>query len=92
MAERVDPSKIEGIVGRERHRTEHYGRAVSREQTFYILHSQMCRDTYEDLRECSFSLALDNGIDQSLWADLPDRPVRLGVDHGLLIPLIEAQR
>jgi hypothetical protein len=77
MSERVPADEIERIVGIERHPTRHYARAVSAEQTVYILHSQMCRDIYGDLRECSFSLALDNGIDGGDWSEHEDKQVRV---------------
>lgn len=82
MTELVDPSEIERIVGAKRHPTRHVGRAVSAEQTVYILHSRECRDSGVDLRECRFSLALDKGINKGLWGNHQDRPVFLDVvDH-----------
>lgn len=75
MSDLVDPAIIEQIVGKKRHRTRHYGRAVSREQTVYILHSQECRDSTPDLRDCPFSLALDRGIEVEHWRQ--DAAVRL---------------
>lgn len=63
MTDLVDPSHIEEIVGVIRSPTLHFGRAVSSEGIFYILHSQQCRDTRTDLRECPWSKALDLGID-----------------------------
>jgi hypothetical protein len=79
MTALVSPSRIEEIVGVKRHRQVHYGRAVSTEQTMYILHSQRCLDSGIDLRECRFSVALDRGIELKVWDDLQDRPVVLRV-------------
>jgi hypothetical protein len=70
MSALVDPTVIEKIVGVRRHSREHYGRAVSAEQTFYILHSQRCLDSGVDLRECVYSVALDEGIKSYVWDDL----------------------
>ena len=63
MSNLVPPSEIEGIVGAHRHAVSHFGRAVSSEQTVYILHSRECVDSGVDLRDCPFSVALDKGID-----------------------------
>jgi len=88
MTNIVSPSRIEEIVGVRRHRQAHYGRAVSAEQTVYILHSQRCLDSGIDLRECRFSVALDHGIKLETWAgDLQDRPVILGVWQDRLVPI-----
>jgi hypothetical protein len=86
MSELVPTEEIEQIVGIERHQTRHYARAISEEQTVYILHSRECKDSGIDLRECAFSLALDKGIDQYDWSDREDRPVLVRVRNGLLIP------
>ena len=87
MTNLVSPSRIETIVGVNRHSEAHYGRAVSAEQTFYILHSQRCLDSGVDLRECVFSVALDEGIKSYVWDALQDRPVILGVWQDRLVPL-----
>ena len=73
MSDLVPAEDIEGIVGVPRHATEHWARAVSAEQTVYILHSHKCLDSGIDLRDCRFSLALDNGIRQNEWIE--DEPV-----------------
>ncbi len=90
MTDLVDPECIEGIVGVRRHATEHWGRADSGEQTVYVLHSMACRDSTPDLRECSYSLALDRGIEGLAnwfaWRDRQDRPVRLAIQEGYLVP------
>lgn len=92
MAELVDPDEIEAIVGTSRHPTRHYARAVSAEQTVYILHSQTCRNSVRDLRECLYSLALDRGIDPDIWAGHEDTAVPVKVDAaGLdLVPDVDA--
>lgn len=90
MAELVPADQIEGIVGVDRHATEHWGRAVSAEETVYILHSQECQDSDVDLRRCPFTLALDRGIQHYLpwsgWRHVQDRPVRLEIFQGFLVP------
>lgn len=86
MSSTVPADQIEQIVGTERHTTRHYARAVSAEQTVYILHSQECRDRYDDLRDCPWSLALDRGIGEHEWAGREDRPVLVRVRDGRLIP------
>ena len=84
MSDLVDSTQIESIVGVPRHRTQHWARAVSAEQTVYILHSQECVTSGVDLRECLFSRALDRGINASRWAE--DVPVHVHVKAGRLIP------
>ena len=88
MSELVPASDIERIVGIARHRQAHYARAITAEQTVYILHSQRCLDTGIDLRDCRFSVALDQGIRESDWEGRFDRPVPLGVWGGRLIPIV----
>lgn len=90
MSDLVDPSEIERLVGVTRHATEHYGRAVSAEEQVYVLHSQQCKDTREDLRTCPYSIALDRGITSPLpwtgWRRTQDRPVHLTLYRGWLLP------
>lgn len=91
MAELVDPQSVEAIVGVARHETEHHGRAVSAEQQVYVLHSQACRDSTPDLRDCPYSVALDRGIEHpaawASWRRLLDRPVVLHIRYdGRLVP------
>ena len=90
MTSLVSPTRIEEIVGVNRHPQRHYGRAVSAERMMYILHSQRCLDVWPDLRGCRFSVALDHdGIDLEVWGELQDRPVILGLDvQERLIPLV----
>lgn len=89
MSDLVPAEDIERIVGANRHAESHYGRAVSAEQKVYILHSQECKDSGVDLRECPFSIALDRGIPLDRWADFEDMPVELWVSAatGRLIPM-----
>lgn len=88
MTDLVSSDEIERIVGIERHPTRHYARAVSAEQMVYILHSQRCKDSGRDLRDCLFSLALDNGIDERDWSDMEDRPVRVTINRDQqLVPV-----
>lgn len=89
MSDLVNASDIERILGASRHRQAHLGRAVSAEQTVYILHSQECKNSGIDLRECPFSVALDLGISPNRWADFEDVPVELWVSAatGQLVPM-----
>jgi hypothetical protein len=83
----VPPEGIERIVGIARHRDLHYGRAVSCEQTVYILHPKSCLASGIDLRDCDFSAALDRGIDLGAWSGYEDSPVQLIVlPNGELVP------
>ena len=86
MTDIVPAEDIERIVGIERHPYLHLGRAVSAEQTIYILHSRKCLDSSVGLRECAFSTALDNGIVVAEWRGLEDRPVVLNRVDGRLVP------
>lgn len=81
----VPADQIEKIVGARRHPTHHLGRAVSAEQRVYILHSGACKDSGLDLRKCSYSVALDLGIDADAWEQ--DAVVSLVIQGGLLVPL-----
>ena len=93
MTALVPADEIEAIVGVKRHLTRHYGRAVSAEQVVYILHSQDCKDLGNDLRDCRYSQALDRGIDEGVWMDHDDEPVRLAVNRsGRLIPVVPGMR
>lgn len=74
----------EGVVGVPRHETDHYARAVSPEQTVYILHSRECLGIFDDLRDCPFSKALDRGINPERWSGFEDRAVRVRVSASTL--------
>ena len=83
MSDLVPPDKIEEIVGARRHDYLHFGRAVSAEQTVYVLHPRACVDSGRDLRDCSWSWALDNGIDaDDDWVGYLDRPILLAKRKG----------
>ena len=91
MTDLVDPDQIEDIVGARRHPTRHIGRAISAEQTVYILHSAVCKAGRDDLRRCTYSRALDLGIHETAWRGWQDRPVVLGFSHSMrLVPLRDA--
>lgn len=88
MTKIVPAEQIEQIVGCPRHPRLHLARAVSDEQTVYILHSQLCLGIHQDLRNCLFSRALDRGIELEVWAGYQDRPVGVWVDGSCkLVPL-----
>lgn len=93
MSEIVPFDEIEKIVGTRRHRTRHFARAVSAEQTVYVLHSQTCKDSGIDLRDCWFSVALDRGIDEYDWSDVEDQAVRVTINRsGRLIPVVPGMK
>lgn len=87
MTNLVDPSQCESIVGAPRHVTRHLGRAVSSEQTVYILHSHLCKASGKDLRDCNYSHELDRGINEYDWDGWEDKPVVLGFNRTGLIPV-----
>jgi hypothetical protein len=84
VSDLVDPSVIEGIVGASRHEQLHQARAVSAEQSVYILHSRECVAElgWDGLRRCPFSKALDRG-----HFILPeDQAIVIDIEDGLLVP------
>lgn len=82
----VPADQIEHIVGARRHAHQHLGRAVTAEQTVYVLHPQQCKDS-GDLRECEWSRALSNGIDPADWEGHEDRAVALAIIRRRLFPV-----
>jgi hypothetical protein len=93
VADLVPADQIEQVVGTTRHPTRHFARAVSAEQTVYILHSTRCKDSGRDLRECLFSLALDTGIREDDWNGHEDQPIRVTIDaEQRLIPVVPDMR
>lgn len=90
MTDLVPADEIEQIVGARRHSHQHLGRAVSAAQKIYILHSEQCRDSGIDLRECPYSIALDRGIDLDWWHKHQDRAVVLAPYHERLVPVVPA--
>lgn len=83
----VPADQIEEIVGARRHPHQHLGRAASDEQTVYVLHSQRCKDSGIDLRDCAWSEALSLGIDPDDWRGYEDRPVVLAVIRDRMFPV-----
>lgn len=81
MSDLVRAKDIEKIVGQKRHNRVHYGRAVTAEQTLYVLHSHECLESGIDLRDCEYSAALDLGIDTNQWRGFEDEAVALYIDH-----------
>lgn len=79
MSRLESSTTIEAKVGADRHATDHLARAVSAEERVYILHSQECLKSGIDLRNCEFSVALDNGIDIDVWQGFEDRAVTLAI-------------
>lgn len=86
MTDLADPTTIEEVVGVPRHWRAHWGRVVSKEETVYILHSKNCLEDNPDLRDCEFSLALDNGININDW--ILDTPVVLDIRDNRLVPAV----
>ena len=90
MTDLVPATDIERIVGADRHPTAHLGRAISAEQRVYILHSHECLRNAaalgQDLRECPYSIALDQGLIVEDWADHQDQVIGLSIDTGALMP------
>lgn len=87
MSDLVSSQDIERIVGAARGYHVHYARAVSSEQTVYILHSRDCLDSRCDLRDCRYSLALNRGICEEDWSGFEDVAVVLAIQDGRLIPV-----
>ena len=91
MTRLVSPDRIESLVGRVRHATSHYARAVPIDDVVYVLHSWACVDAHRtlgrDLTQCSFSRALDQGIDSAAWEGHELRPERVAIRRGRLVPV-----
>lgn len=94
MSDLVDPTEIEHRVGRRRHTTLHYGRADYETSQVYVLHSEECRSSTPDLRDCEYSIALDRGIEAFypwlFWSTRQDQTVPLTIGKGWLIPDLPA--
>lgn len=82
MTNLVPVDQIEAIVGAKRQTSFHLGCDSRSEEAFFILHSQDCKDSGIDLRECEFSLALDRGIIPEEFRR--DVPYRLRIVDGRL--------
>lgn len=78
--ELADVETIEEKVVSKRHLHYHLGRVRTDEKVFYILHSQACKDTGIDLRQCVFSLAFDKTSPYS-WNGPLNATVRLGIEE-----------
>ena len=79
MSERVPARDIERIVGVKRHQSQHIIRGDYATGRALILHPHNCLARWDDLRDCSWSLALDRG---DAW--LPDdKPHYVRVRDGL---------
>lgn len=63
---------------------------MSAEKQVYILHSQACKDSGIDLRECEYAVALDRGIEHFFpwngWRNVQDQPVELEICRNFLMP------
>lgn len=85
MTNLVNFSEIEQLVGAPRDRRLHLVRIDTAAETVYILHSQECFERFDmrpsDLRECLFSRALDNGLEDYEWADYEDQVVEVTVAY-----------
>jgi hypothetical protein len=57
----------------------------------YILHSQACFNLGDDLRDCSYSMALDRGINVSEWIQDVPLPVRVSAS-GRLVPRVTTEK
>lgn len=88
MSYPVPAEKIEQIVGARRHPSIHLARAKSDERWVYVLHSETCLEEFgEDLTQCPYSCALDDGIELSAWAEEQDHPVAISIgSDGRLVP------
>lgn len=82
MSKRVRASTAIRKVGAPRHPFLHLGRAISAEQTVYILHPTSCLAVHSDLRTCPYSRALDRGINVLDWTE--DQTVVLDLADGWL--------
>lgn len=87
MSNLVPANEIERLVGAKRHPHQHLGRVDSTGQTVYVLHSQRCKDSGIDLRECQWSWALDTGINPADWRGFEDLAVVLAIIGGRLFPV-----
>lgn len=69
MTDLVDPDEIEGIIGFPRHGRLHLAIHDTGGGEVYVMHSQACVDSGIDLRDCEFSLALDDGVARGFPGD-----------------------
>ena len=92
MAEVVDASEIEHIVGAKRG-VLHKSRAYDSTGQVFILHSHGCL-ALGDLLACPYTKAMEQGIDIATWRlrGWMEVPVIVGIHEGTLIPLSKAAR
>jgi hypothetical protein len=62
----------------------HYGTVTPSENRIYLIHSEQCHVHYDELRECPYSVALTNGIDEESWVF--DVTVPLEIRDGKVYP------
>lgn len=89
MSGKVSAERIAEVFGIERFPFEHAVRVLHSERMVYVLHSQHCVETHPDLRECRYSKAMDEGINEDLWAPFMEKIVIATVDpfSGELSPV-----
>ena len=87
MTDLIKPDEIEILVGTRRHPIWHIGKVDTARQQVYIMHSYQRRHSGIDLRVCTFSLALDQGLQDEDWEGMQDVPVVLALGPTLrLVP------
>lgn len=83
MTSLVPSTEIERLVGAKRQATAHVGRIKTTDDVMHILHSQECKDSGIDLRDCPYSKALDHGLfNIPAWKGFYDMPVTLRLDKN----------
>lgn len=96
MIRTIPSDQAEGFVGAERLEFVHVGLASSSDERVYVLHSARClrirQELREELTECVFSTALENGIDLAAWRGFEDTPVSLSILNGQLFPVTAVER
>ena len=96
MTNLVDPASVQEIVGCARHATAHYARWIFLEDRVVILHSQACLTAHarlgRDLTACSFSRALDKGVEIESWRLHTDSPERVAIRGGRLARVPDPER
>lgn len=85
MSTIIPADEVEELVGARRHEFRHIMRYDSLCAELHILHSAVCKDSMADLRDCPFSVALDDGgVKDGDWWD--DEPVFVDLEDGELAP------
>lgn len=88
----VPSDEIEEIVGCLRFKDKHVGYVMSSRKTVYVMHSHYCRDSNVDLRQCKYSLAIEDGIDEEVWSGHMDKPMFVEVEDNTLVPARDVPR